>query len=475
MRVPRTPTAITSALAIGLPVLLATTLLLAQAPAPNRPPTSAPNQAPAPNQMPQTQAPAGPQTTFRATSNYVSTSLIVRDKTGQFIPDLRQDELKVSEDGVPQKVSIFLRVVGGRVFNDNSTAVASAATPARSEGLILPPTRKTNDTSGRIFVIFLDDLHIAPQDTPKAKDALKLIRDNLVHENDLVGFVSTGTSSVAIDPTYDFGHRRFNEAIDKIMGSAPTPNEIISGAALEGADGPTQLRHNTHVAFSTVYDMLDELSKITDRRKSFIYLSSGYTWDPFTDARYKQIEKNYADMGITPPSDDGSTPPPDDPNNPRDPTKVGPYDQLADQSYRKRTEFAESDLDRELVEVVAAARRANTAFYAIDPRGLTTGTDVGMNYEVAYSDIRDYDMTRLSSLKMLSEDTGGICVCQQNDIKKGIQRIDAETSDYYMIGYTSTNPDPLKLHRIIKIEVSRSNVGEVLYRPEYFMPRPRRK
>ena len=45
------------------------------------------------------------------------------------------------------------------------------------------------------------------------------IRDELVHENDLVGFVSTGTSAIEINPTYDFGHRRFNEAIDKVMGA----------------------------------------------------------------------------------------------------------------------------------------------------------------------------------------------------------------------------------------------------------------
>src|SRR5262249_9728086 len=161
------------------------------------------------------------------------------------------------------------------------------------------------------------------------------------------------------------------EAIEKVMGSAPTPNEIIQGATMETQEGPQNLKYSAHVAFATVYDMLDALSKITDRRKSFIYVSSGYTWDPFTDTRYKQIQKAYADAGDYNTDSNGTPNVSQAPNNPVDPTKLGPYDVMADQSYRQRTEFNESDLDRELVEVVAAARRANVVFYTLDPRGLT--------------------------------------------------------------------------------------------------------
>ena len=40
-----------------------------------------------------------------------------------------------------------------------------------------------------------------------------------------------------------------------------------------------------------------------------------------------------------------------------------------------------------------------------------------------------------------------------NDFDKGIKRIDSETSDYYLIGFYSSNPDPLKRNRKLKIEV----------------------
>ena len=43
----------------------------------------------------------------------------------------------------------------------------------------------------------------------------------------------------------------------------------------------------------------------------------------------------------------------------------------------------------------------------------------------------------------------------QNDFDKALKRIDAETSDYYVFGYYSSNPDPLKKRRNIEIRVNR--------------------
>ena len=54
---------------------------------------------------------------------------------------------------------------------------------------------------------------------------------------------------------------------------------------------------------------------------------------------------------------------------------------------------------------------------------------------------------------MLAEQTGGIAVVNQNDFDKALKRIDAETSDYYVLGYSSTNPDPLKRTRKIEVKL----------------------
>jgi VWFA-related protein len=418
------------------------------------------------------QAPAPTQqgTVFRAATNYVTTDVLVRDKDGKFIPDLRKEDFEVYEDGVLQTVQIFNSVIGGRVFSDVTTLAPSVAP---SEGLILPPSRPRSDTSGRIFIIFIDDLHLQAADTPRVRDVLADIRDTIIHENDLVGFVSSGTSSIAIDPSYDFGHRRFNEAISKVMGSAPKPSDLINEAQMENSQGPIGLRHNAHVAFRTVYDMIRQLSAIVDRRKTFIYVSSGYTLNPFYEGRYRKLQEAYAAQGMTPareeiPEDDGS--------GQANASTAGlhPDDPLADPEYRKRNEFAEADLLNELAQVVRDARRANVTFYPVDPRGLMASLGAEMQMAVSYSDWRDYIQVQTDSLKVLAEETGGFCVCQQNDIQRGLQRIDAETSDYYLIGYTSSNPDPLKVRRQIKIVVKRDSVGELVYRPEYTIPRSRR-
>ncbi len=56
---------------------------------------------------------------------------------------------------------------------------------------------------------------------------------------------------------------------------------------------------------------------------------------------------------------------------------------------------------------------------------------------------------------MLAEETGGIAVVNQNDFNKALKKIDNETSDYYVVGYYSSNPDPLRRNRKLEVKVTR--------------------
>lgn len=85
---------------------------------------------------------------------------------------------------------------------------------------------------------------------------------------------------------------------------------------------------------------------------------------------------------------------------------------------------------------------------------IATGADASLREQVSYSDFRDFFQTQISTLRTLSM-SGGYALVESNDFEKGLRRIDAETSDFYMIGYTSSNPDPFKVRRIVKIEVTR--------------------
>jgi VWFA-related protein len=408
-----------------------------------------------------------PTQTFRATVDFVSTEVVVR-KDGKFVPDLTEKDFKVYEDGVLQTLTLFEPVIGARSLGNLSSA--SPTRPPAVEGLIVPASKPRTDASGRLFVIFIDDFHFTAASTPQVKDLLKRIRDILVHENDLVGFVSSGYSSIEINPSYDFGHRRFNEAIAKTMGSAATPDEIIENANMETAEGPTGLRYNAHVAFKTAKDMIAQMSAINDRRKVFIYVSNGYSFDPFKDARFQKVKEQYADNDYA----NGET---QDPNSLSEDEKQKRQqrDEEREGEYNKRTQFSFADLLNEVADIARQAQRANVTFYPIDPRGLMAGGDVAdTRSQIKYSDWRDLRITQHNSLRVLSDETGGFCMCDTNDFDGGLRRIDAETSDFYRIGYTSNNPDPLKIRRLIKVEILRPGLEEPTYKKEYTIPKNRR-
>jgi hypothetical protein len=174
---------------------------------------------------------------------------------------------------------------GGRVTN-----VLEAPPPPPPEGLVLPPVRRVTDTSGRIFLFFVDDLHLQFQNSGRVRELFKKIARNLVHDGDLFGIVSSGPSSIAIDMTYD--KKRLDEAINKIAGSGLKPSEIIQRGS--GSEGPTELRYNAHVAFSTMREGLENLEKVHNRRKALVWVSEGYDFNPFQDARVGLRDSEFA-------------------------------------------------------------------------------------------------------------------------------------------------------------------------------------
>lgn len=388
---------------------------------------------------------------FRATTDAVTTDVTVRDKTGKFIPDLTIKDFELYEDGVLQNLAYFVVSIGGRIL----TEIAPTAAAPVSEGLILPPQKAVTDQSGRIFIIFIDDMHLQPLDSIKAKEVLKQIRDTLIHDGDLVALVSTGFSSIATELSYDYKRARFNEAINKTMGSGMTVQEIIS--ANQTQEGPAGLRHNAYVAFSTAYDTLAQVEKIKNRRKAFIYVSSGYDFNPFTNARFKAMQDMY---GQTASGDTGG--------NTSAELSAADVNRFRNPFENNGQQFADSDLVAALAELTRAARRANVAFYTIDPRGLIAGADINVNLSI--EEWRSFVEESVSSLKVLADETGGFATVNTNDFKKNIQRIDNEMSDYYILGYTSSNPDPLKVTRKLEIKVKREG-ALVSYPPVYRIKR----
>ncbi len=134
-------------------------------------------------------------------------------------------------------------------------------------------------------------------------------------------------------------------------------------------------------------------------------------------------------------------------------------------------QFAAADLASELSELTREANRANTAMYTIDPRGLVGGPDLDET-KLDMTDWQDHIRETQSSLRVIAELTGGFAVVNSNDFDKALKRIDGETSDYYVLGYYSTNPDPLKKRRNIEIKVKIAGKYELNYKQSYTLKPP---
>jgi VWFA-related protein len=428
--------------AATLASLAAVSLAAAPAQTPPAPPASGQKPAdtrPAPKPSGTPAAPAGDAQktpTFQVEVNLVTTDVIARDRQGQFVADLDQKEIQVFEDGVLQKIASMTLVHGGRVINQ-----LQPPPPPVQEGIVLPPSRPQNDTAGRIFLIVVDDLHLDFNNTGRIRELFKKISQQLIHEGDMFGIVSTGPSSLAIDLTYD--RRRLDEAIKKISGAGLKPTEIIE--APSGADGPSEVRYRAHVAFSTAYDLLRNLERVQNRRKAIIYVSNGYDFNPFPESRFEnnplnQMQQNYGD------------------------------DQSYDDPFaRQGQQFADADLARELAELTRQANRANATIYTIDPRGLVGGPDIDQNLDTV--EWGNYIRKSQDSLRVIADLTGGTAVINQNDFDRALKRIDAETSDYYMLGYYSSNPDPTRRTRRVEVKTTRDGVS-IWARSSYSLKRP---
>jgi VWFA-related protein len=370
---------------------------------------------------------SSPQPTFRSAVTLVTTDVIARDANGRFIADLTKDNFTVLEDGRPQTITSFRLVHGGRVF----TAVAPPPAPA-AEGLVLPaaPRPAAIEGAGRVLLIFVDDLHFEPEYSPHVRRLVETLATTLLHEGDLIAMVSSGPSAIEIQPTYD--RKAIAAAVSKIRGSGLTAGEIFR--MLETSEGPVDVRSRAHIAFYTAYNMVTSLEEIQHKRKALIYISTGYDFDPFPEGR-----------------------------NSRDRIMGGRFSDplrfLIDEEnpyFRFGTLTADIDLHKLMGELTLAANRANVSMYTVDPRGLAGVVDAGQY--VDQSEWRTFLQKTQSTLRFMAEQTGGFPIVNDNDFAGAFKRIDAETSDYYVIGYYSNNPETGRRVRELDVKVNRPDV-----------------
>ena len=125
--------------------------------------------------------------------------------------------------------------------------------------------------------------------------------------------------------------------------------------------------------------------------------------------------------------------------------------------------YASSIVD-EARDAIAAATQANVNIYALDPRGLdTVGTDGdigGISQEASASNLGPQGLQdelgfAQDSLRVLADETGGLAFVNTNDLAGAFDRIVRDNTNYYVIGFRSTNERRDGKFRKLEVRVTR--------------------
>ena len=127
-------------------------------------------------------------------------------------------------------------------------------------------------------------------------------------------------------------------------------------------------------------------------------------------------------------------------------------------------------------QAIAEATRSNTSIYAVDPRGLDSPiADAGiyeLQDDLSLGFDNPYNRLMLSqySLRTLSDETNGFAAINSNDFDRMFERIVAENSTYYLLGYYPTNTERDGRYREIEVRLKNPTL-RVRARKGYVAPR----
>ncbi len=380
-------------------------------------------------QQPAAQAPDTGHPTFTARSSLVIVDVTVRDKAGKPIEGLKQSDFAVSEDGKPQKISVF-------EYQNLSSDPEPPATVSLSDQLALPEAPKTSITTHspgeiqyhgkRLLVFYFDFSSMAIPEQLRAQTAALEYLNKQITKDDLVAILFySSTVQVLSDFTAD------RDVLGNIVRGLPIGEMSEMAGLADTGDDNNEDTGAAFVADETEFNIfntdqklaaLEQASRMLSalpEKKSLIYFASGVS-------------------------------------------KTG------------------IDNQAQLEATINAAMKANVNIYPIDARGLMadppgggaskgasrgTGIFNGSVYNSQRAQINDSQET----LVTLAADTGGKAFLDSNDLALGIKEAQQDLRSYYILGYYSTNAAEDGKYRRISIKLTNGMQGVKLeHRPGYY-------
>jgi VWFA-related protein len=385
-----------------------------------------------PPAQPAAPPPQGP--TFKVRVDYVEVDVVVTDRQGNLVRDLKKEDFQVLEDGKSQAINTFTFV---------DIPVERGDRPLFAESPIEPDV-KTNEKpfDGRVYVMVIDDLHTRFGRSIRVKTAAKQFIERRLGANDLMAIVHTAGPTGA-NQEFTSNKRLLLAAVDKTNGrklDSPTANktrEFNNTRDFRQQGDPLNDPEDAERAFNarntldTLRNVADWFGSVRGRRKAILFVSEGIDYDI--------------------------------------------YDMIAANGSNHHGASMVMDSTR---DAIAAATRSNVAIYGIDPRGLTDLGDESIEIQ-SYPDDTSLGIgpgslqneLRLAqdSLRVLSDETGGFAVVNKNDFATAYQRIVEDNSSYYVLAYYPPDPRPGRLHKI-DVRVTRPGLT-VRARKGYLTPK----
>jgi VWFA-related protein len=366
--------------------------------------------------------------TLSVKSQLVVETVVAKDKQGKFIEGLTAKDFAVTEDGVPQTIRFC-------EHQDLTDATPVSIAPPGGEEIklykTLARTQIAPESAGneryknrRLLSLYFDMSAMRPADQLRALTAAEQFLRTQMTTADLVSIMRYQGGSVDILQDFTDDRNKLLSILQTLIigegqGSAETIDDASSadtGAAF-GQDDSEFNVFNTDRQLSALQTAAKMLAPLSEK-KSLIYFASGL--------RLNGID-NQAQLHAT----------------------------------------------------VDAAIKAGVSFWPIDARGLVAEAPLGDATQGSQGNAGMYTGTAAlatnnllqqsqDTLFALAGDTGGKALFDTNDLTRGIVQAQQSISDYYILGYYTTNTAENGRFRRVKASLTADRDANLSYRQGYY-------
>ena len=154
----------------------------------------------------------------KISTNLIQLDVVVTDKNGKIVSDLKPEDFEVYENGKKQDLTNFLFV---NTINQTKT-VTTVKKPNKKDdktAIPVPPVELKAEQVKRTIALIVDDLGLSFESMVRVRNSLKRFVDEQMQPNDLVAIIATGNGAGTLQQ-FTSDKRQLYAAIEKLKWNA---------------------------------------------------------------------------------------------------------------------------------------------------------------------------------------------------------------------------------------------------------------